>query len=446
MELLAWTAYLTLALLALGQAALLALQTWEHRRYARSCTRRLGDPKASGRAAVLAPCKGLDVSMAENLRALFCQDYADYELVFIVESDDDPAVAVIRRAMAEHPAIDARIVVAGRATDCGQKVHNLRAGTAGLSQQIEYLAFVDSDAGPRPEWLRTLVARLAESDKIAAVTGYRWLLPERPTLANCLLYSINGGVMALFGRSSHYLVWGGSWGIRREAFEAIGLRQAWAGTLSDDLVATRALRRAGRRVRFEPGCVVGSPVDYALADVFRFVRRQYLVGRYYTPGWWLFGLAATTLSALAWLGNLAAIAAAWAYGLLPLWLTIGVTAVLYALSVGRGWLRQSLIEMYFPGKRGRESFLQSTIRAAPEKDSRPLFLFARFDVWANPLGALAGWLGVLGSLVGRRITWRGISYRMLPGGRIGAVEHRDAPAPPADDHKTHRPAAYRKAG
>jgi len=441
MELLAWTAYLTLALLALGQAALLALQTWEHRRYARSCTRRIGDLTARGRAAVLAPCKGLDVSMAENLRALFCQDYADYELVFIVESDDDPAVEAIRRAMAEHPEVDARIVVAGCATDCGQKVHNLRAGTAGLPQHIEYLAFVDSDAGPRPEWLRTLVARLAESDKTAAVTGYRWLLPERPTLANCLLYSINSGVMALFGRSSHYLVWGGSWGIRREAFEAIGLREAWAGTLSDDLVATRELRRAGRRVRFEPGCVVGSPVDYSLADVFRFVRRQYLVGRNYAPDWWLFGLAATTLSALAWLGNLAAIAVSWAHGVLPLWLPLGVTAVLYALSVQRGWVRQSLI-----GERGRESLLQSTIRAVPEKDSRPLSAAVRFDIWANPLGALAGWLGVLGSLVGRRITWRGISYRMLPGGRISAVERRDAPAPPADDHKTHRPAAYRKAG
>ena len=443
MELLAWIAYPTLALLALGQAALLALQTWEHRRYARSCTRRIGDLTATGRAAVLAPCKGLDVSMAENLRALFCQDYADYELRFIVESGDDPAVAVIRQVTAEYPEVDARIVVAGRATDCGQKVHNLRAGTAGLSPEIEYLAFVDSDAGPRPEWLRTLVARLAESDRTAAVTGYRWLVPERPTLANCLLYSINSGVMTLFGRSSHYLVWGGSWGIRRETFEAIGLREAWAGTLSDDLVATRELRRAGRRVRFEPGCVVGSPVDYSLADVFRFVRRQYLVGRYYTPGWWRFALAATTLSALAWLGNLAAIAAAWMYGILPLWLPLGVTAVLYALSVQRGWVRQSLVETYFP-KRDRKSSSGTARTVLCNEDSRPLYV--RFDIWANPLGALAGWLGVLGSLVGRRITWRGISYRMLPGGRIGAVERRGAPAPPAHDPKTHRPAAYRKAG
>ena len=37
---------------------------------------------------------------------------------------------VIRRVMAEHPAAAARLLVAGRATESGQKVHNLRAATA----------------------------------------------------------------------------------------------------------------------------------------------------------------------------------------------------------------------------------------------------------------------------------------------------------------------------
>ena len=29
--------------------------------------------------------------------------------------------------------------------------------------------------------------------------------------------------MSLLGRSSQYMVWGGSWAIRRDTFEAIGL-------------------------------------------------------------------------------------------------------------------------------------------------------------------------------------------------------------------------------
>ena len=72
---------------------------------------------------------------------------------------------------------------------------------------------------------------------------------------------MNCDVMSLLCRSSHYLIWGGSWAIRREVFDAIGLRNAWKGTLSDDLVASRLMRQAGLGVRFEPASVVASPLD-----------------------------------------------------------------------------------------------------------------------------------------------------------------------------------------
>ena len=116
----------------------------------------------TGRVALFAPCKGLDIDLEANLRALLEQDYDDYEITFIVESTDDPACPAIRRAMATHSSVPARVVVAGRATDSGQKVHNLRVATEHLSRQIKYLAFVDSDARPRPQWLRSLVSRLDE--------------------------------------------------------------------------------------------------------------------------------------------------------------------------------------------------------------------------------------------------------------------------------------------
>ncbi len=456
MESVCWIVYLTVAGIALGQAALLILQTWEHRRYCRSCMRRVRDLKATGRAAVFAPCKGIDVAMAENLRALFRQDYPDYELVFIVESDDDPAVAVIRRVMAEYPEVNAQLVVAGRASDCGQKVHNLRAATAQLPPTVEYLAFVDSDAGPRPEWLRVLVARLDESEKLGAVTGYRWFLPERSSLANWLIYSINCGIMALLGRSSHYLVWGGSWGIRRKTFRAIGLREAWAGTLSDDLVATRQLRRAGRPVRFEPGCVVGSPMDYSLLGALGFVRRQYLVGRCYTPDWWLLGLVATTLSALVWPIHLAALVAACVGGIFPIWLPVVAAGVLYAMSVARGGIRQSLVSTYFGARseeREKSSREPPQPRAVADASSRvrPATLHrlrgaVQFDMWAAPLVAAVGWLGVFGSLFGRHIAWRDIRYRMSAGGIIAELVRNERATSDRGVEWSPPGKVYRKAG
>ncbi|MEE8450799.1 MAG: glycosyltransferase, partial [Thermoguttaceae bacterium] len=231
-------AYLVPASLAIVQALAVALQTWEHRRYVRSCMRGLQRHRPRGRVAVFAPCKGIDVDLQDNLHALLRQDHDNYEVTFIVESADDRACSMIRRVMADHPSVATRLVVAGKATSTGQKIHNLRAATAWLSPDVRYLAFIDSDSRARPDWLRMIVARLSRRT-FGAVTGYRWFVPKRPTFVNYLLYSINSNVMALLGRSSHYLIWGGSWGIRRDVFESIGLHDAWDGALTEDLVASR---------------------------------------------------------------------------------------------------------------------------------------------------------------------------------------------------------------
>ncbi len=400
-------AYLVFVFLAIVQSLLLGLQTWEHRRYARSCMGRLGRHRPTGRAALFAPCKGLDIGLESNIHTLFHQDYDDYELVFIVESEEDPACEAIRRVMAGHPSVPSRLVAAGRATDTGQKIHNLRMATADLPREVEYLAFVDSDAGPRPEWLRLLVAAL-QQERRGAVTGYRWFVPVRQSISNYLLYSMNCDVMALLGRSSHYLIWGGSWGIRRDVFDSIGLRDAWKGTLSDDLIASRTLQQARRPVRFEPACVVRSPLDYSPREMFYFMRRQYLVTRFYTPRWWTFALVAATFSNLVRVGNLAALAAGLAYGIPPVWLVVCASLVLYLLSAIRRTFRQDLVRTYFPERLAR-------LRAA-----------RRFDIWASPITGLVNWVGIIGSLFGKHIRWRGIRYRISSGGKVGAIHREDS--------------------
>jgi len=315
------------------------------------------------------------------------------------------------------------VVVAGHATNSGQEVHNLRVATQHLSRQIKYLAFVDSDARPKPEWLRMLVARL-DQPGLGAVTGYRWFTPERATVANALVYSINCGMMSLLTRSSHYLIWGGSWAIRRDVFDAIDLHNAWKGTLSDDLVASRLMRRARMEVRFEPACVVASPLNESLGRVMSFIRRQYLIARLYTFDWWLLCLMAATFSTLIWLGHLGVLAwSLWSGSPSP-WIPLGVIAALYSVAVYRGTLRQSLVKTYFPHW---------------EKASRRI---QHFDIWAKPLVDLTHWIGIVAAGVGRWINWRGIRYYVLPGGQVQKIlgNHRPVEEPQAEQ------SSCRKAG
>jgi len=415
-------AYLVISGLIFVWSLLLALLTWEHRRYVRSCIRDITRHQPSGRAALFVPCKGVDLGLKENLRALMQQDYDDYEITFIVESPEDAAYQIIRRTMAEYPWVPTRIVVAGRAVDSGQKVHNLLVATERLSRRIKYLAFVDSDARPRPEWLRMLVARLEEPG-LGAVTGYRWFTPQRPSLANALVYSMNCDVVSLLTRNSHYLIWGGSWAIRRELFDAIGLREAWRGTLSDDLVAGRLMRRLRLPVRFEPAAVVASPLNESLLSALSFIRRQYLIARCYTFDWWLFSLVSATFTSLLWLGNLSVLVASFLTESLPTWIPLSVLVALYAVTVYRGRLRQDLVKTYFPYW---------------EKASRPI---RWCDIWLNPVVELAHWIGITAAAFGRWISWRGIRYRLLAGGKVAEIVRPDDAAISAQE----QPTSYRQA-
>jgi cellulose synthase/poly-beta-1,6-N-acetylglucosamine synthase-like glycosyltransferase len=202
--------------IGLLQAGLMLVHAWEHRRYhARRWASRV-KPTAELSVALVAPCKGLDPDLAANLLALFRQWYPRYELCFVVESESDPAIPVIHNLARENPQVPSRIVIAGLAHDCGQKVHNLmkaveaildenRDGTrpplpplpkgGNSSGRPDVLAFVDSDACPHTEWLARLVERL-ESGKHAVSTGYRWYLPADRRLKKGTVHpdSIDAGV------------------------------------------------------------------------------------------------------------------------------------------------------------------------------------------------------------------------------------------------------------
>lgn len=396
-------AYACVAVFVVVQMGLFILHSWEHRRFARSRRSKLPDDVRLPRTTLVAPCKGLDLGLEDNLRPLFEQDHGNYSLRLVVESEADPAAETIRQLIDERPGCDAELIVAGVSSDSGQKVHNLLAATAHLPSDVEVVAFVDSDARPRPEWLRCLSARL-DKGGIGAITGYRWFVPTRPGAANYLLYSINCVVAMLMGPGGHHLVWGGSWAIRRDTLERLRLRDAWRGTLSDDLVATRVLQAANLPIEFEPNCMVASPIDMDWDGMFEFIRRQFIIGRCYLPWWWLGALAVTTCATIAFWGGLWLLLvgvmtqARWS------WIPAVTVSLLYNGHVVRGWLRQDVGRCY-----------------APESQAQ-LRMAQWVDVWLAPVGGLVCWLAMASSIVGFRITWRGIRYWLRPGGRIFRVQ------------------------
>lgn len=401
--------YLLLAALAVVQGLLVIAQTWEHRRFASHRLRKRQGSCGSGEALLLIPCRGKDLGLESNLHTLLQQDYHPYRVRFIVESEHDPAYAVIRRVMARNPQVRCEVVIAGSALSGGQKVHNLRRATAELPTSVEYLAFVDSDAQLSPHWLQAITARLGR-EGVAACTGYRWFLPRQNSLANWLLHSINANYALLFGPRTPTFIWGGSWAIRREQFEALQIRDAWKETLSDDLVATQVVRRHGLRAMFEPNCMVGSPLDLRLGEMFSFLRRQYLIGRFYSPRSWAFAVVSVSFAAAMFWGSLAWGLIACLSGHPNGWVPLLTVAALYGVGLLRGWVRSRTARLYFPEQ-------AASLRGA-----------CRFDTWAMPLVGLVHSAALLSSVFGRHLVWRGIHYRLSAGGK---AELQRSEAPPA---------------
>src|SRR5262249_38596595 len=155
-------------------------------------------------------CKGVDPNLRENIRSWINQDYPDYHIFFIVESDSDPAIEILR----EFPT--ATLFIAGHATDCGQKIHNLRYAIDHLPVEFEVFAFVDSDANVKQDWLRALVSNLLDHPDEAS-TGYRWFLAN--DFASYLRAAWNAGVLTLFDAGGgRNFAWGGSMAIFRKTF------------------------------------------------------------------------------------------------------------------------------------------------------------------------------------------------------------------------------------
>ncbi len=282
---------------------------------------------------------------------------------------------------------------------------------------MQILAFVDSDARPAADWLRQLVQRLDQPGVVAA-TSYRWLVPRRSTPANFLVHALDASVAPLIGPGRHHLVWGGSWAVRRDAFERVNLRGAWRGTLSDDLVAARALRSLGR-VQFEPGAMVSTEIDFDFGGMFEFVRRQFTIGRFYAPEFWalatLFGCAQ---QGVLWIGA-ALVPVAWMFGGWPR-LAVLAAGLLYGLQVLRGWLREDAARHFQP---------EGYRRTAAAR---------RFAVWLGPLVGLLHCWGLLRALSVQCIEWRGIGYAIYPGGQTRIVRRPATPEQVPAGHKRRR--------
>jgi ceramide glucosyltransferase len=250
--------------------------------------------------AIIVPCKGEIKNVEENLRSFLHLDYpAPYRVVFVVEDDADLAATTIRDVI--EGASNARMVVAGLASNCAQKNHNLLAAVRTV-QDADVYVFADADIGPKPRWLRELVLPLSDS-KVVVTTGFRWLSISRPGLGAMVHNSINILLYVLLSVASFAAevgLWGGSMAIRRKDFEELGVADLWGATVVDDISLSSRVASSGRSAVMVPTCVTSTD-DFigTVAGGVRWFERQIMFLKAYHHGLWMVGGGALVLLGMA---------------------------------------------------------------------------------------------------------------------------------------------------
>jgi ceramide glucosyltransferase len=199
--------------------------------------------------SILKPLHGVDFASYENYASFCAQDYPDYEILFAVNEENDPAVAVVTRLIAEYPQRRIILLIGAEYFGANRKVNNLARLTREAKHEV--LALSDGDVRVGPKYLRNVVAPLQDRNVGAVTSFYRGIAQNNlyaeleavgassNFFGGVLMAAWTEGVKFTLGAS---VVTTKTWVRKIDGFEAI------AAFLADDYEIGRRVTQSGGRV------------------------------------------------------------------------------------------------------------------------------------------------------------------------------------------------------
>jgi cellulose synthase/poly-beta-1,6-N-acetylglucosamine synthase-like glycosyltransferase len=350
---------------------------------------------------VIVAVKGHNEEFDRFLEHLFAQDYPFFRVIFAVEAADDPAVAPIETWRAKFPD-RIELVVAGLSQDEGQKIANLRAALTRVTSADDIVVFADADIRPLRDWLKRLVAPLLDG-KADLVTGFAWVVAKDRSFTSFVMASMAATLVTVPRLAVLNAIWGGSVAIWRERCEALDLREAWRGTLCDDLHLTVTAQQAG--------CTIAAPREMlprlfvtteGIGDVAADALRWLMFFRIYMPSTYFLSMVGLTFAAAGWIVALAGTLTGQDTAIAVL-----VTALAFAVVRTAG--RAVIVARLW----GRAGLAENRI-------------FLLLDPVLAPLATILNAIYTWRALFMRRITWAGITYEILGPKQTRVVSRRSS--------------------
>jgi ceramide glucosyltransferase len=199
--------------------------------------------------SLLKPVHGVDFGSYENFSSFCRQDYPEYEILFAVNDEGDPAAPLIQRLKAEFPQRRIRLISGAEQIGANRKVNNLIA--LAREAQHEILVLTDGDVRVAPNYLREVVAPFAEAST-GAVTSFYRAVAEKNLGAQLEAVGASSdffaGVLVAEWMEGMTFALGASIVTSKRWVEKIGGFEAIANMHSDDYELGHRIAKAGGRV------------------------------------------------------------------------------------------------------------------------------------------------------------------------------------------------------
>jgi ceramide glucosyltransferase len=232
----------------------------------------------------LKPVRGIDPEAYENFASFCRQDYPDYELLFCVGGKDDPIVPVLEKLIRDFPERQIRILFGAQNNATNDKTAKLDRLVS--EARHEFLVISDSDVRATPDYLRTVVAPLADP-RVGAVTCL-YVPIAMKTLTESLqaigmVSDFYAAVMVGRQLDGMKFALGPTIATSRTRLAGFGGYRAIANLPGDDVLVGRLIAEQGYEVKLLPYPLQTVPDYQSMPDLVRKRMRWFVVMRHVRP-------------------------------------------------------------------------------------------------------------------------------------------------------------------
>ncbi|MCA9053657.1 MAG: glycosyltransferase family 2 protein, partial [Planctomycetaceae bacterium] len=246
-------------------------------------TRLLEDDEAPLGLVILC-LRGGDPFLDRSLRRLIDQDYPNYRVRIMLDSENDSARPYVDAVLNELRPRNVEVSwLRERYDTCTYKMSGILAATASLPEGTRFVALMDGDTVPHRSWLRELASPIVRGEALCT-TGNRWYFPEQADLGS--MVRVAWGAGALIMMSLTRIPWGGTMAVRSDVIGDERLRHRIQHAFSEDTTIAQFINELGGRIEVEPRLVIVNYEQIRMRSFFNFNTRQLLAARLQHRSWW----------------------------------------------------------------------------------------------------------------------------------------------------------------